>query len=346
MSTITRPEKSTNVRPQKAAPSRLPLSLTATRTGLRLLAPHAPNLAAGIAERLYETPRRHARPQAERDTLATARRVNVPFREAHLPVWVWSPAHVGREPAPVALLVHGWEGRGSQLRAFVDPLVARGFCVVAWDAPAHGDAPGSRCTVLDMAAAAARVAAYCGAAPRGTSDAGVTPAAVVIAHSLGVAASLTATQFGLRAARFALVAPPAGPTRFLSQFEHVLGLDPALVERMVGRIEDRLGFRWSEIDFARDASRRSEPALFVHDADDREVPLEDGAAIADRWPGARMLKTSGLGHRRVLRDPAVVREIVEFAAAGAPELVPSPRFEDTLEGELFDPSRRRRPRAA
>jgi len=37
-------------------------------------------------------------------------------------MWKW-----GRGPA--VLLAHGWGGRGAQLGAFVDPLVARGFSV-------------------------------------------------------------------------------------------------------------------------------------------------------------------------------------------------------------------------
>jgi hypothetical protein len=34
------------------------------------------------------------------------------------------------------------------------------------------------------------------------------------------------------------------------------------------------------------------------------------------WPGARFIKTQGLGHNRTLRDPATVRTVVEFMTAG------------------------------
>src|SRR5688500_15132227 len=40
---------------------------------------------------------------------------------------------------PAVYLVHGWGGRGSQLGSFVEPLLAGGFRVVMFDAPAHGD---------------------------------------------------------------------------------------------------------------------------------------------------------------------------------------------------------------
>jgi hypothetical protein len=45
---------------------------------------------------------------------------------------------------PPVYLVHGWGGWRGQLGAFVDPLLARGYRVVAFDAPSHGEsAPGS-----------------------------------------------------------------------------------------------------------------------------------------------------------------------------------------------------------
>ena len=53
------------------------------------------------------------------------------------------------------------------------------------------------------------------------------------------------------------------------------------------------------------------PALIIHDTDDASVPWRQGEMIAAAWPGARFLKTHGLGHGRILRD----REVVEAAVA-------------------------------
>jgi pimeloyl-ACP methyl ester carboxylesterase len=56
------------------------------------------------------------------------------------------------------------------------------------------------------------------------------------------------------------------------------------------------------------------PTLIVHDRDDASTPVADGAAIAAAWTGSRLSVTSGLGHRRLLRDPDVVAEVVEFVS--------------------------------
>jgi pimeloyl-ACP methyl ester carboxylesterase len=56
------------------------------------------------------------------------------------------------------------------------------------------------------------------------------------------------------------------------------------------------------------------PMLLFHDPEDREVPWEHGRRIAEAWPGARLVRASGLGHNRLLRDPAVIGEAVAFVA--------------------------------
>jgi hypothetical protein len=134
--------------------------------------------------------------------------------------------------------------------------------------------------------------------------------------------------------------------------------------------EKRIGARWEDLPLVPlRGLGEPPPMLVVHDRDDREVPFADGAAIAAVWPGARFLETSGLGHRRVLRDPAVVEAVVDFVAAGmaAPIDAPGPggdamgregtacvhdpELEETsceacaLEAELFTPALRRRPTA-
>ena len=90
------------------------------------------------------------------------------------------------------------------------------------------------------------------------------------------------------------------------------------------------------------------PLLVVHDRDDREVPWEDGAAIAAAWPRARRLDTEGLGHQRILRDPAVTQAVADFIAEATPSCGHGrPQgaqgcADCFLEDELFAPDLRRR----
>jgi pimeloyl-ACP methyl ester carboxylesterase len=60
------------------------------------------------------------------------------------------------------------------------------------------------------------------------------------------------------------------------------------------------------------AQRAGLPALIIHDRDDRDVPWQEGEAVARAWPHARFLRTEGLGHRRILRDPEVIDRVLRF----------------------------------
>jgi pimeloyl-ACP methyl ester carboxylesterase len=204
---------------------------------------------------------------------------------------------LGRGPA--VLLVHGWGGRSSQLAAFAPPLLEAGCSVIAFDGPAHGASSGRTTNMPEFADAIRHVAAR-------------FRARAAIAHSLGGAAISLALHRGLTLESVVLIAPPRTPAAFLDAFCSSLGLRAETREALRLRIERRVGLRMSELAVPRFAAGLRTPALVFHDRADAEVPWEDGAAIAAAWPGARLESTEGLGHRRILRVPAVVSEAASF----------------------------------
>ena len=79
-------------------------------------------------------------------------------------------------------------------------------------------------------------------------------------------------------------------------------------------IEERFGVRWSCFELERLAPHLGGRALVIHDVDDRQVPFHHGLRIARVWAGARMLRTRGLGHARILSDDRVVRAAADFVS--------------------------------
>ena len=55
------------------------------------------------------------------------------------------------------------------------------------------------------------------------------------------------------------------------------------------------------------------PTLVVHDRGDRVNAFADGQAYAHAIAGARLVATDGLGHRRMLKDAAVLGHVALFA---------------------------------
>ena len=278
-----------------------------TRAALHTAYLLSEDLGAGFAERLFTTPRRHPRPDREKAVLATGRpfTVDVQLRSPRwnnartkVAAWRWGFG-------PTVLLVHGWEGRGSQLGAFVEPLVAAGLSVVTFDAPAHGDSPGHRLYLTDLADAVLDVAAATG------------PIHATISHSFGSAAVLLAyPRGGFDAARNIMIAPNVIIEDAVTRFTRAVAIpdsDRAVFER---HLASHSGIAIDALDLPHLVAHRDAGLLVVHDPLDREVPFTHGEQLAALWPQSRIHVPEGLGHRRILRDAAVISEAVAFAAHG------------------------------
>ncbi|GAB2655360.1 alpha/beta fold hydrolase [Kribbella swartbergensis] len=216
---------------------------------------------------------------------------------------------------PAIYLVHGWGGWGLQLGAHIQPLVDAGFRVITYDAPSHGDSgPGregrSVSTVLESASALKAVVAAQG------------PAYGVVAHSLGAPASALAMRDGLDVERVVFIAAATDFVETLDQMQAFLGFGPRIRAGFLRRFETRFGpmdsFRMDAIVPAIAARRPLPPLLLVHDRNDPETSYQGSVDLLSHWPGAGLETSEGLGHRRVLRDPDLVKKAVEFLAERAP----------------------------
>ena len=270
--------------------------LAAVRLGMRTLGAVAPPLAARAAVALFRRPPGHTAWEGESAILDEGRRASFPVRGAPVSAWTWGAG-------PSILLVHGWGSRGGRLGSFVHPLVDAGFSVVAFDAPGHG-ATGGRLSSLPEFLFSIEAAHQV-----------YGPFAGIIGHSLGGAAATLAVGRGVRAGRVVLLAPAADPAGYTRRFSEIVGIAPGVRERMEARLVREFGLRWAEFDVLAAARRLAVPLLVFHDESDGEVPFRDGAAIASAWQSGSIVTTRGLGHRRIVHDPAVVARAVEFLAA-------------------------------
>lgn len=289
------PQKSTNVRPKKA---KVPAQLVALRAGLGVLGTLAPSGAAAIAEHLFLTPKRYPRPASELEVLATARHLLVPSPDGPLASWEWG--HEG----PRVLLVHGWEGRGAQLGALVSPLTSMGFRVITFDAPGHGNTPGNEASIVHFARAIQAVATAYG------------PLEAMITHSMGGASTVWAFKDRPLAKRLVMICPPIDVRDFTRQLAKTLSLSDTVREGVEARLTRRLGVAPADLRVEALAPKMQTPLLLIHDEGDREVSIACSEAIAARWPGAALIRTQGLGHRRILKDPAVLDAASRFIATG------------------------------
>ena len=318
-STTVRADRRRAARRRKAA-----LQLALVRARLAALQAVSPRRAASLALDLWCTPPDGAgRRRDDRTTLGTLTTVTTDAG-ARVVVETWAAGAGGEErtgptasgspaEAGVVYLTHGWGGWRGQLGAFVEPLRSAGYRVVAFDAPSHGDSgPGRlgprRSTMPELADALAAVVREHG------------DATAVVAHSLGTATTVLAVRDGLPARRLVLVAAIADVLGELDGFADLLGLSRPTRELLQGLISDVAGRPLAELDVRETLrSHPVPPALVVHDRADKEVPYPVGAALAAAWPEGELLTTEGLGHHRLLRDPEVVRAVVDYVTPVHPD---------------------------
>ncbi len=269
-------------------------TLRLTRAAFATVQRASPRLAALWAERIFCTPPR--RPISERMAtwLREGQRFTVTVSGRRVAAWAWG------DQGPGVLLVHGWGSRGARFVDLGNALLSDGYRVVTFDAPGHGASSGRLSSGPEFARAAQAVTNAVG------------PVSHMVGHSLGGFASGLAMERGLAIRRAVFLSPSANVNTYSAQFAALLGVHPPVMASMRGRLERRLGFAWKDLNIPALAPGMQVPLLVIHDRDDREVLWHDGAAIAQAWPGAELVTTTGLGHHRIVSDPAVIRQVVTF----------------------------------
>ncbi|MBI5040381.1 MAG: alpha/beta hydrolase [Gammaproteobacteria bacterium] len=273
------------------------LSLHFMRMGFRHIGPFVPGLAGYWACRLWFATRRSPIPAREDAWRKQTHIDHIGSAGRLLARYQW-----GAADAPGILLIHGWNGRGLQLGAFAAPLVSAGFRVVAFDAPGHGDSPGNSTHIFDYAQAIQTIANSSG-----------PPLAGAIAHSFGVPAVARALLQGLDLPRLISIAAPADAEFLVQRFAKHLDIPATVVAAMRARIEHRFGMDiFLRLSTEAMLTGQTIPGLILHDRNDRDVPATHADRLQRAWRDARVIYTEGLGHNRILRDPAVIAAAVEF----------------------------------
>jgi pimeloyl-ACP methyl ester carboxylesterase len=273
----------------------------------------APGLTGQAAFRLFCTPpRMAARDPAEARLVekltpvlaeADAQRITTPDAEVQTYTWRTSAAHVrGR-----VLLVHGWTGRALVMALFVKPLREAGFDVVALDLPAHGS---SSSRILNMPIGARALLAV---ADR------LGPFTGLVAHSFGGPIAALAIEGGspltrsLALDRLVLISSPHALSTVTRDFGAAFGFTEDLQQRLAEAVTRAAGRPIETINTGDFLAAAGRPCLIVHDTDDDRVPYAEAEAIIRAAGGyATLMTTRGLGHRRIIVMPHVVRAAIRF----------------------------------
>jgi pimeloyl-ACP methyl ester carboxylesterase len=277
----------------------------------------APGPTGRLAFRLFCTPPRRKTPSSGEAKLALrmgplmaqARAHDIATHNGQVRAYAWKAA--GSENAPSrgqVLLVHGWTGRALVMGAFVQPLREAGFDVVALDLPAHGDSDGK---ILNLALGAKAVQAV--ADQLGPFEAAIT-------HSFGGPVTLLAVEGGapltkpMPVGRLVLIAAPNSLGEITRWFGTKIGLGEGSQRAMEGEVLRIAGRHIDVFRCDQFAAHIAKPMLVIHDENDVELPIANAEAIVKAAATATLMRTTKLGHRKIIFAPSVIKAAVEFLA--------------------------------
>lgn len=255
----------------------------------------APFVARRYFVHIFFTPLNYRVPEKEKETEKKARSFTVSVNRKKVQCYEWGSG-------PVVLVVHGWAGRATQFRKFIEVLTKRGYQVVGFDGPAHGRSEGRSTDIFAFNEALKKIFAAKG-----------TPVAI-IAHSFGGAAVLYAAMNGLPVSALINIASPTIGDEIINTYLRAIGGSPETGDYFKSYVKKKSGKSFDEftsLHFI--AHLKSEiRLLLVHDEDDQEVRLAHALELLRRYPAAELFQTKGLGHTRVLKDEAVINKCVTF----------------------------------
>ncbi|MFT6260052.1 MAG: hypothetical protein ACJAYK_000450 [Crocinitomicaceae bacterium] len=250
-----------------------------------------PGLVAKKNAKLFLTPRQHKLREWEYQAESLGSRIA--FGEA-LSALRW-----GNSDKRI-LLMHGWEGRATQMYGLAKPLVEKGFEVIAIDGPMHGQSQGQKSNPVTFSEAIL------------TASKELGPFYGAIGHSMGACALAIAYDMGADLGRYTLISSPARIYDVLRAFASYMGLSVSVSYKFVKLIEEEVGRSSKELDVGLMMKGHDKGSLLIHAKDDLEIPYHSMLRIRDLLQNVKSISPDDLGHRRIMRDDNIMEQVVDF----------------------------------
>lgn len=202
------------------------------------------------------------------------------------------------------LILHGFGSAAHKFEHYATPLVEKGYEVLAFDAPAHGESEGTTTNAVEYSEMIKKVMEEFG------------PVKNFIAHSFGgIALSLALEEIPHdETFRIVFIAPATETTTAVDGAFSLLKLKDAEVRKEFEKIIIEVSGKKTEWFSMRRAMYNIKAnILWIHDEDDDVTPWADAAKVKeDNHPNINFVLTKGLGHRKIYHDEAVKNNVITF----------------------------------
>ena len=249
-----------------------------------------------FAAKLFTSPIKHKIPkrELEMDLKSIQQLIEIPSINKKVVLYQYGTS------SKRILLVHGWSGRGTQLFKIADELIKARYSTISFDAPAHGKSPGNTTIMSEFVETILEI------------DKQFGPFEAAVGHSLGGMSLLNAVKKGFKINHLAIIGSGDIVQDILDDFVAKLELKPSISSRLREHFEKKYEEEMDSYSGYKSAMEIAIPVLVIHDKNDPEVAVTAGINIHNHLKNGTLYLTEGLGHRKILGNPAVIEKVVQF----------------------------------
>lgn len=277
-------------------PQKVPFIIKVFRLYFNSIGLIMPRLSAKQLMKVFSKPRARVLRAREIEVLKKANKSYLKFEKDEIKVYQWG------EGEKIAMLFHGWESNAGSLGAFVEPLLNKGYKIIAFDAPAHGGSKGRYSNLVYFKKAAKEMIYHYG-----------TPE-LVIGHSLGACAIIMcAYEEKIVFKKTILLAPLNRLMSVFEEYQQILKIPEKLNSRFLNQFESLTGYSFDSFYFHNYGEKTSlNKVLLFHDEADKITKYYHAEDFERNWDAVELHTITETGHYRILWDEAMVGKSMEY----------------------------------
>jgi esterase/lipase len=203
-----------------------------------------------------------------------------------------------------AMILHGFGSAAHKFEDYATLLTAKGYEVLAFDAPAHGDSEGDTTNAIE----------YCDMIKKVIEEFGMVQS--FLAHSFGgISLSLALEDIPHdKNTKVVFIAPATETTSAVDGAFNMLKLKNEQVRNEFHKIVFEVSGKKTEWFSIRRAMHNIKASiLWIHDEDDDITPWADALKVKeDNHTNIKFVLTKGLGHRKIYHDNDIKKSVIDF----------------------------------
>lgn len=263
-----------------------------------------PTFTKNILKKQFFSPHSYKPANEEKHLLRYAIQFEIIVHQKKIQCWQWGSG-------PFIIFVHGWNGRGTQFFRLIKKFIQSDYGIITFDGPAHGISQGESTSYFEMTDTVRALMHHLE----------LYQIQGMIGHSFGAAAIINALNKENYYIPVVLIAPALRLKELLERTFSLYGIPSHVHHRIIGDYEREFGYDLEKDNPINLLKEGNWQIMVIHDQDDQMVAYQDSKEATDKIQSLSLFLTSGLGHKRLLKDPKVIEQTFNFIASKSTILI-------------------------